>query len=202
MRAPLGWSPARGLQAAAAAPTGSPVGALRRLRRVPVRLVAVVLPAALLTPAAPASAAAACGTAGRLMRTPATSAHLASGVRVRGWNGTDAQGHPVRLTVAETDLARVRLVAASARSYGDVAATTSLTGAVHRAVVGINGDYFSYDWSGDAVPDGPLVVGGRILRLPPGAHSAVGIDAGGRPFADSVRPTGRLRQRRPRPRPP
>jgi Phosphodiester glycosidase len=172
------------------------VGALRRVRRLPVRLVAVVLPTALLTPAAPASAATACGTAGQLIRTPAISAHLASGVRVHGWNGTDAQGHAVRLTVAETDLTRVRLVAASARGYGDVAATTSLTGAVRTAVAGINGDYFSYDWSGDAVPDGPLVVGGRILRLPPGAHPAVGVDAGGRPFADSVRPTGTVRSSR------
>src|SRR4051812_7324822 len=123
------------------------VGALRRL----VPLTAVLLPAALLTPCPPASAASACGRADLLTRTPVASAH-ASGVAVRAWNGTDGQRHLVRLTVAEADAGRVRLAAASAHGYGDVTPTTSLTGAVRGAVAGINGDYFAYDWSGDAVP--------------------------------------------------
>jgi hypothetical protein len=121
------------------------------------------------------------------------SASGASGVAVRAWNGTDGRGHPVRLTVAEADAGRVRLAAASARGYGDVTSTTSLTRAIPGAVAGINGDYFTYDWSGDAVPDGPLVVAGRILRLPAGTHPAVGADAAGRPFAAALRVTGSLR---------
>src|SRR4051794_24888904 len=96
MRAPLGWSPARGLQAARAGPTGPRVGALSRFRRVPVRLAAAliptllptVLPTVLPTPTAPASAAASvaasatasvasvaalCGGADLLTRTPVSS---------------------------------------------------------------------------------------------------------------------------------
>jgi Phosphodiester glycosidase len=168
------------------------VGALRRL----VPLTAVLLPAALLTACPPAAAASACGRADLLTRTPVVSAHAASGVGVRAWNGSDGQGHLVRLTVAEADAGRVRLAAASASGYGDVTPTTSLTGAVRAAVAGINGDYFAYDWSGDAVPDGPLVVAGRILRLPSGANPAVGADAAGRPFAAVLRVSGSVRSAR------
>jgi hypothetical protein len=208
MRAPLGWSVAWALQLRVPPADGPPVGALRRstrvrLPRVPVPFAAMLLPAALLAPVvpasvaptsvAPASAATSCGRADLLVRTPLGSAHPASGVVVRAWNGTDPHGHAVRLTVAETDLRRARLAASVPGSYGDVASTTSLTGGVRRAVAGINGDYFSYDWSGDAVPDGPLVVDGRILRLPAGSHPAVGADASGRPFAASLRPTGSVR---------
>jgi hypothetical protein len=184
-----GGPPTRGFRPAVVRPTGAPVGVLRRL----APLSAVLLPAALLAPAAPASAASACGRAGLLTRTPVASVPRAPGVAVRSWNGSDGQGHPVRLTVAEADPGRVRLAAASASGYGDVTPTTSLTRAVRGAVAGINGDYFAYDWSGDAVPDGPLVVGGRILRLPSGAHRVVAADAGGRPFAAAVRVTGSVR---------
>jgi hypothetical protein len=172
-------------------PTGAPVGVLRRL----APLSAVLLPAVLIAPAPPASAAAtsACGRADLLSREPVATVSGASGVAVRTWNGTDGQGHPVRLTVAEADAGRVRLAAASAHGYGDVTSTTSLTGAVRGAVAGINGGYFAYDWSGDAVPDGPLVVDGRVLRLPSGAHRVLGADAGGRPFAAAVRVTGSVR---------
>ena len=173
------------------------MGALRRLGRVPVPLVAAVLPAVLpvvlLAPASPASATTGCGAGALLLRTPVRSTHPAPGVAVRSWNGTDGRGHPVRLTVAVADVARVRLAAASAGRYGDVRSTTALTGAVRAAVAGVNGDYFGYDWSGDAVPDGPLVVGGRILRLPAGAHPAVGADRNGRPFAAPLRATGSVR---------
>src|SRR4051794_7749395 len=189
VRAPDGWSPDSGLQACPDGPTGAPVGVLRRL----APLSAVLLPTALLTPGPPASAASACGRADLLTRTSVASVAGASGVAVRTWNGTDGQGHPVRLTVAEADAGRVRLAAASARGYGDVTPTTSLTRAAKGAVAGINGDYFAYDWSGDAVPDGPLVVGGRILRLPSGAHRVVGADGDGRPFAASVHVTGSVR---------
>src|SRR4051794_19576565 len=189
VRAPDGWSPDSGLQACPDGPTGAPVGVLRRL----APLSAVLLPTALLTPGPPASAASACGRADLLTRTSVASVAGASGVAVRTWNGTDGQGHPVRLTVAEADAGRVRLAAASARGYGDVTPTTSLTRAAKGAVAGINGDYFAYDWSGDAVPDGPLIVGGRILRLPSGAHRVVGADAGGRPFAATVHVTGSMR---------
>ena len=67
-----------------------------------------------------------------------------------------------------------------------------MTAAAWGALVGVNGDYFAYDWSGAAVPYGPLVRGGRILRLPPGVLRVVGSDAQGRPVAAGVRAGGSL----------
>lgn len=115
------------------------------------------------------------------------------GLLVRAWNGTDGRGHEVRLTVAQSDVARIRVAAATVARHGDATTTTALTSAVHGAVAGVNGDYFGYDWSGAAVPAGPLVVGGRVLRLPQGAHPAVGTDPSGRPFSAPVLVDGAVR---------
>jgi hypothetical protein len=115
-------------------------------------------------------------------------------VTVRTFDGHDApphsRGHEVRLTVAQADLRVVRLAAAAGRGFGAAAETTQLTAAASGALVGVNGDYFAYDWSGAAVPYGPLVRGGRILRLPPGVLPAVGSDPAGRPVAGGVRADG------------
>ena len=105
-------------------------------------------------------------------------------------------GHQVRLTVAQADLRVLRLAAAAGHGFGGVAETTQLTAAFSGALVGVNGDYFAYNWSGAAVPYGPLVRGGRILRLPPGVLRVVGSDAQGRPTRGR-RPGGRLALRRP-----
>ena len=92
----------------------------------------------------------------------------------------------------------LRLAAAAGRGFGAAAGTTQLTAAASGALVGVNGDYFAYDWSGAAVPYGPLVRGGRILRLPPGVLPVVGSDVRGRPVAGGVRASGAAL---PRPRP-
>ena len=123
---------------------------------------------------------------------PVATYRPAPGVRVRVWSGHDAPrgGHGVRLAVAEADLHRVRLAASAAAGYGAAAGTTDLTAGTRGAVVGVNGDYFSYDWTGAAVPYGPVVRAGRLLRVPPGALPAVGADAAGLPVAGGVRAVG------------
>lgn len=119
--------------------------------------------------------------------------HPARGLEVTAWNGTDGRGDEVRLTVAQADTTRIRLAAAAVTEYGDAVATTTLTGGVRQAVVGINGDYFAYDWSGAAVPQGPVVVDGRAYRLPSGARPVVGTDASGRPTTARLRVDGEAR---------
>jgi hypothetical protein len=181
---------------------------VRVSRRFGTPLAAVVLPAVLLAPPATGSVSAAvpvpassalvalssgCGRTDLLVHPPVRTWRPASGVTVTAWNGSDGRGHPVRLTVAEADVHHARLAAAAPPRYGDATPTTDLTGVVPTAVAGINGDYFSYDWSGAAVPDGPLVIGGRVLRLPAGAQSAVGSDARGRPFGAPTRVSGTVR---------
>jgi hypothetical protein len=192
------------------------VGALRlgahrrragRRRADGVRVVPAVLAlgvaAAQLTAPLPAAGA---GTAARtpqqhvcraatdlLAAPPVARRRPARGVSVRTFEGHDAPGrggHQVRLTVAQADLGVVRLAAATGRGFGVAAGTTQLTAAAPGALVGVNGDYFAYDWSGAAVPYGPLVRGGRILRLPPGVLPVVGSDAQGRPVAGGVRAGG------------
>jgi len=125
---------------------------------------------------------------------PVAQRRPARGVSVRTFDGHYApprsRGHQVRLTVAQADLRVIRLAAATGRGFGAAAETTRLTAAASGALVGVNGDYFAYDWSGAAVPYGPLVRGGRILRLPPGVLPVVGSDAQGRPVAGGVRAGG------------
>ncbi len=170
-------------------------GAGRPARAVPAVLALALtastlaaVPAALAVPKAPARA---CPATSALLGAPAVATRRpAGGVVVRTWDGRDGAGHPVRLSVAAADLGVVRLAAASGRRFGTAVGTTQLTAATAGAVVGVNGDYFGYDWSGAAVPYGPLVRGGRILRLPPGVLPVVGADAAGRPVAAGVRASG------------
>ena len=187
---------------------------MRGPRRCLPLLVAAAVPAALLAPSAaplpasaaplsarsstgsrPVSAASGClGGSDLLSSGPVARWRPARGLVVTAWNGTDARGHEVRLTVAAADIARIRLAAVAVGTYGDAAPTTSLTRGVRRAVAGINGDYFAYDWSGAAVPQGPAVVDGRAIRLPAGAHAVVGTDASGRPMAAALRVVGDVRR--------
>ncbi len=169
-------------------------------------LLALGVAAAQLTaplPAAGAAAAArtpqqhACAAATDLLSgSPVAQRHLGRGLSLRTFDGHDkpahSGGHQVRLTVAQADLRVLRLAATAGRGFGGVAETTQLTAAFSGALVGVNGDYFAYNWSGAAVPYGPLVRGGRILRLPPGVLRVVGSDAQGRPIAGGVRAAGSL----------
>jgi hypothetical protein len=196
-----------------ALPTRHPVGALRltahrrpagrRAGRVPVvpLVLALVVAAAQVIAPLPVTAASTpaeqlhvCAAASDLLAAPARLERPARGIRISVVDGHDAPahsgGHEVRLTVAQADLRVVRLAAAAGRGFGAAAATTQLTAAASGAVVGVNGDYFAYDWAGAAVPYGPLVRGGRILRLLPGVLPAVGSDAAGRPVAAGVRAAG------------
>ena len=181
-------------------------GRRRVAPRAPAGVLAAVLAAALLAgagtaapaPLAAAAAAtvqpAACPAGSALLAGgPVTASHPARGVTVRSWVAADAGGHGVRLTVAQADLRAVRLAAASPSRFGAAGSTTQLTAATTGAVAGVNGDYFAYDWSGAAIPYGPLVRGGRVLRLPPGLRPAVAADAGGRPVAGGVRAAGTVR---------
>jgi hypothetical protein len=191
-------------------PASADVADVRARRRLLPLIAAAVLPVALVAqpPAVGATGASGgqpersgtvpsasrCSSRSDLLnRPPVVTWHLARGLAVRAWDGTDGRGHEVRLTVAQADVARIRLAAAAVARHGDVAPTTGLTRAVHAAVAGVNGDYFGYDWSGAAVPAGPVVVGGRVLRLPAGAHPAVGTDRSGRPFTGLVRVDGEAR---------
>jgi hypothetical protein len=180
-----------GLPAGPPGPPGGPGGAVVQ----PVPAVAPARLGALFAAATvPVPSASGCPSrSGLLDRGPAARWRPARGLEISAWTGTDGRGHQVRLTVASADLGRVRLAAAAVAAYGDAAPTTSLTRGARRAVVGVNGDYFGYDWSGAAVPQGPVVIDGRVLRLPGGAHPAVGADASGRPFAGSVHVAGQVR---------
>ena len=69
--------------------------------------------------------------------------------------------------------------------------TTQLTGRLLRRARGVNGDYFAYDWSGAAVPYGPLVAAagscGCLRRAAAGR-----LGRAGRPIAAGVRAAGSL----------
>jgi hypothetical protein len=191
---------------------GRGVGAQRRFARRPAsarpaRALPAVLALALaaspmVVPPSTVAALAAAPAAGRtcsggsdlLAAAPVARRRPARGVAVRTWDGHDGTargaGHEIRLSVAAADLRVVRLAAASGGRFGAATGTTQLTAAAAGSVVGVNGDYFGYDWSGAAVPYGPLVRGGRILRLPPGVLPVVGADAAGRPVAAGVRAGG------------
>ncbi len=160
-----------------------------------------VAPLLLAWPAAPAPAAASpviaaarCRTTSDLLAHPPVARwRAAGGVTGASWDGTDGLGHSVRLTVAQAPTTRVRLVTAAVSGYGDVLRTTELTARTAGAVVGVNGDYFSYDWNGSAVPQGVLVRGGRVVRVPPGPSLAVGSDDAGRPVGGRVRVRGTVK---------
>jgi hypothetical protein len=124
---------------------------------------------------------------------PAARLHAAGGVTVTAWNGTDGRGHDVRVTAAQASVARVRLAVSVAPGFGAARRTTELTAGTRGAVVGVNGDYFGYDWSGAALPQGPLVRGGHVLRVPPGRSPVVGADATGRPLAVTAHVDGAVR---------
>jgi hypothetical protein len=141
--------------------------------------------------AAPTVQASACPAGSALFAGgPVRTLRPARGVLVRSWLTADARGHGVRFTVAQADLRAVRLGAASPSRFGAAGSTSGLVAGTTGAVVGVNGDYFAYDWAGAAIPYGPLVRGGRVLRLPPGTRPAVAADAGGRPVAGGVRVSG------------
>jgi len=172
-------------------------------------LAALATPAAGTVTAGAAGASAGTGPAADAGRSPLASAcpsrsdlldgspvarlRAAGGVTVTAWNGTDGRGHDVRVTAAQASVARVRLAVSAAAGFGDARRTTELTAGTRGAVIGVNGGYFGYDWSGAAVPQGPLVRGGHVLRVPPGRSAVVGADAAGRPLAVTAHVDGVVR---------
>lgn len=141
-----------------------------------------------------ATPTAGCGSAPGLLRnSPLQSWRPRGGVLVRAWKGRNHLGLPIQLTVAQADLSRARPAVSTAPGYGAAASTTSITARSTGALVGVNGDYFDYDWDGRAVPVGPQVRRGVIQRLPASPARFVGLDSTGALRAGTVRAHGTVR---------
>jgi len=120
--------------------------------------------------------------------TPDSTLTPALGVTVTSWHGSSSYGAPLRVVVAAASAAHASFATVTAPRLGSAVPTTALT-STSGAVVGLNGDYFTWGPTGQ-IPLGVQVSGGVVRFAPATPTRAVGLGADGQLHYAYVRVSG------------
>jgi hypothetical protein len=126
---------------------------------------------------------------------PPASWRVAPGIGYSRWDQVDARG-PIRAHLLTVDL-RTRGVSIGYGSPGFVARTDEVSDIVarHRAIAGVNGDFFDIGDTGAPLGIGRSPSGGLLHAPKTGWNAAFFLDARGRPDIDNLVPVLRVAHR-------